>query len=87
MTPKDIEEKILEIDPEVLFVEGFNDAIIGIADSAPNSLSKLVYCKNTILKTLQNRDRMTQEETLEYYEYNILGAYFGEKTPIYIELF
>ena len=27
---------------------------------------------------------MTHEEAVEFYEYNILGAYMGEMTPIYV---
>ena len=27
---------------------------------------------------------MTPEEAEEFYEYNILGAYMGEMTPIYV---
>lgn len=29
---------------------------------------------------------MTEEEAVEYYYYNIVGSYVGEKTPIFIRL-
>lgn len=29
---------------------------------------------------------MTNEEAIEYFEYNIIGAYVGEKTPTFIQL-
>ena len=29
---------------------------------------------------------MNDEEAIEYFEYNILGAYVGEGTPIYTHL-
>lgn len=32
------------------------------------------------------KDGMTHEEALEYFEYNILGAYVGEETPVYLHL-
>ena len=28
---------------------------------------------------------MTTEEAIEFYEYNIVGAYMGEATPIFLE--
>lgn len=28
---------------------------------------------------------MTEEEAMEYFEYNIIGAYVGDKTPEFIE--
>ena len=30
------------------------------------------------------RDGMTYEEAIEYFDYNILGAWMGEYTPVYI---
>ena len=33
------------------------------------------------------QDGTTYEDVIEYYEYNILGSYMGEQTPIYCELF
>ena len=32
-----------------------------------------------------NRDGMTSEEALEYYEFNILSCYLGENSPIVLE--
>lgn len=32
-----------------------------------------------------NRDKMSYDEALEYFEFNVLGAYMGEKTPIWVE--
>jgi len=29
---------------------------------------------------------MTREEAIEYFEYNILGAYVGEQTPVYMHI-
>ena len=31
------------------------------------------------------KDGMDEEEAVEYYDYNIVGAYMGEFTPIYID--
>jgi hypothetical protein len=30
-------------------------------------------------------DGMDEEEAYEYYEYNILGAYMGETTPMFLD--
>jgi hypothetical protein len=29
---------------------------------------------------------MSHQEAIEYYEFNILGAYMGETTPVYLEM-
>jgi hypothetical protein len=31
------------------------------------------------------RDGMTYEEAIEYFDYNIIGAWLGENMPIYIK--
>jgi hypothetical protein len=37
-----------------------------------------------ILQALMEDNEMSDEEALEYFEYNVIGAYVGEGTPIYI---
>ena len=31
------------------------------------------------------RDGMTEEEAQEYFDFNVEGAYMGEKTPIWVD--
>ena len=59
-------------------IKKYEQAIIG-QDAA--SL-RVVYSANKIIEILS--EDMTHEEAEEFYEYNILGAYMGEMTPIYV---
>lgn len=68
-------------DQEILLVDGFDDAIIGVDDKE----GRAVYSKQKILEILMEREDMGRTEAIEYYEFNILGAYMGEKTPIYVD--
>ena len=72
-------EQILESYPEENFTtaDGFDSAIIGVEE---NSM-RVIYSVSKILNILE--EEMSSEEALEYYYYNIEGAYVGEKTPIY----
>ena len=56
----------------------FKAAIIGQSDSD----DRIVYSREKIIDILS--EDMTREEAQEFYEYNILGAYMGEMTPIYV---
>ena len=56
----------------------FKAAIIGQSDSD----DRIVYSVKKIIDILS--EDMTREEAVEFYEYNILGAYMGEMTPIYV---
>lgn len=66
-------------DEEILKADGFDEAIIGID---PNSV-KLVYSIKKCIEILM-RD-MTDEDAREYFNFNVLGAYIGEKTPIFCD--
>jgi hypothetical protein len=76
-------DQILELYPDDTFViaDGFDDAIIGVDD---NNL-KIVYNIDEVINILM-REGMTDEEAIEYYEYNIASSYVGENTPSFIRL-
>ena len=40
----------------------------------------------TLKEDKVRRDSMPYEEAIEYFEYNILGAYMGENTPAFATL-
>lgn len=66
-----------------LKMDGFDSAIIGIAE-VPGQGMLLAYSEEAILKTLVERDGMTEEDAEEYYTFNILGAYVGPGQPIIV---
>ena len=65
-------------DMQLLKADGYDEAVIGL-DARSGSL---IYSIEMILDILE-RD-MCAEDALEYFEFNILGAYVGEQTPIYM---
>jgi hypothetical protein len=73
---------ISEEHPDLLTLDGFDEAVIGIVERC--DLLVVCYDKNKIIKILM-RD-MNHEEAMEYYEFNILGAYMGEHTPVYLDV-
>ena len=70
---------ILEWFPEdsILKADGFDEAIIGIDESS----MRLIYSVSKCIEIL-SRD-MDEEEALDYFYYNVHGAYVGEQTPIW----
>lgn len=81
-----IREEIADINPEALLVDGFDEAIIGMAERI--GLGPVVaYDVDKIVEILVNRDEMTFEEAIEYFDYNIQGAWIGDYTPIFIQKF
>jgi len=72
-------DKIVEAYPDETFLkaDGFDDAIIGVDEAT----MRLVYSESKCIDIL-NED-MDLEEAIEHFEFNVKGAYVGEKTPIW----
>jgi|TARA_R110000823_G_scaffold18416_5_gene57729 hypothetical protein len=64
---------------DVLFADGFNDAIIGFE---PN-MWKVVYSRNKVIEILM--EDMSEEDAMEYAEYNTFNAYVGDNTPLWVD--
>ncbi|MAK31989.1 hypothetical protein [Acinetobacter sp.] len=74
------EKLIARILPDVFIADGFGDCIIGVVEGFSQPMAVL-YDKSKVLKSLQ--EHMEEDEAREYYEFNILGSYVGEYTPLY----
>ena len=45
---------------------------------------RIVYSIERMLVILMDRDEMSMEDAMEYFSFNIGGAYMGEMTPMYV---
>jgi len=79
MNRKDIEERYE--DEQMLFADGFDKAIIGVAHIQNKRI--VSYDTKKCIKILMKD--MTHNEAVEYFDFNVLGAYMGEYTPAFIE--
>jgi hypothetical protein len=68
-------------DEEFLKADGFDDCVIGVTDNRI-----LVYSVEKCIAKLIS-EGMTEEEAMEYFNFNVSGAYVGEYTPIWVETF
>lgn len=90
MTREMIEEIIMDLNPDALFIDGFDDAIIGITERSDIG-ALIVYDEDKIISKLV--DEMSGDESeddkhetaVEYYEYNIKGAWVGENGPLIVK--
>lgn len=76
-------EEIEEINPEALLCDGFDEAIIGMAERI-NLGPVVAYDVDKMIDIMVERDGMTYEEAIEYFDFNIVGAWMGENTPVFI---
>jgi len=75
----DGEDFLLFLDPEY-----FDEAIIGVAQSA-NGLFAVAYSEPKIIELLIRYDKMDPDEAMEWYQFNIVDAYVGESSPVFID--
>ncbi len=79
-----MKELIAEYNEESLLADGFDDAIIGIVDSFSDN-PVVLYDKDKCIDILC--EDMSREEAVEYFNFNIMGAYMGDNTPKFAMLF
>lgn len=71
-----------EIDPYIVVFEDLNNALIGYCDIFNKTIA--IYDKKKVIKLLMDKNNWTEEDSEEYYEYNIVGCYLGDLTPGFI---
>lgn len=79
------EELAGEWGTELLFLseEEFDEAIIGVSERIGDE-PVVAYDTTKIVEILVLNHSMSVDEAYEYFEFNILGAYVGERTPTFI---
>lgn len=73
-------ESIIEDYPDEQFLkaDGFDDAIIGVQISDMRLIYSISKCLDILVE-----DMDSLSDAIEYLEYNLIGGYVGEKTPIW----
>jgi hypothetical protein len=87
MTPEDDvgERKAALVDenPDVLFADGLDAAFVGYARRCGQP-TLAVYDFELCCKVIMERDGIDYDEAAEYLEFNSVGAWVGENTPLWL---
>ncbi len=67
----------------MLLADGFEKAFMGIAIPNPSSEEVAVYDYYKCIEILKDRDGMSEDDAVEFFYYNVVGAYVGKYTPIF----
>lgn len=78
MNRDDLADKYGDI--ELLLADGFDEAILGIEYNS----NRVVYSYDKMIDLLTEDNEMSTEDAVEFLEYNVLNAYVGEQTPIFV---
>lgn len=66
----------------MIIADGMDYALLGA--TVKDGKNVAVYSVERCVETLINDHGMEAEEAWEYFDFNILGAYVGEQTPIFV---
>jgi ABC-type uncharacterized transport system ATPase subunit len=75
-----LEKFASENDVELLFCDGHDNAILGLGRKF-NSFS-IIYSTKKVIENLMSD--MDYDDAIEYFEFNIAGAYVGDATPTFM---
>lgn len=75
-------DTVSEMEPELIVYDGLDDALIGLGQQF--NTTALVYDIKKVIEIFVE-DGMSEEDAVEHFNFNVVGAWTGEHTPIFLE--
>jgi len=70
---------------EALHAVGFDKALIGYSSRAGSDLDGVaIYDRDKCIEILMDRNNIDYMDAVEFFEFNVLGSWVGDKTPIFM---
>ena len=76
-----IHERLEAAGEEALGADGYDDCVIGLAYQHTRPL--IVYSKKKVIERLM--EDMGRDDAEEFFQFNIVGSWVGDGTPMFIE--
>ena len=76
-----IDKDLIDIEG-MMIADGFDEAIIGYCHDMAAGEDRVIYSFNKCIDILKHD--MSEEEAIEYMDFNVVGAYMGKKTPLFM---
>ena len=76
-------DEISDENPDALCADGFEEALVGFARRCGQP-TLAVYDYEKAVALLMARDGMSHEEALEWMEFNVVGAWSGPHSPVWL---
>ena len=80
MNREQVEEFLLNFEEPILFADGFDEAIIGVAMQFNTYC--VAYDREKCIEILM--EDMNFDDAEEYFEFNVVGSYVGPNGPTFI---
>ena len=73
----------MEKEDQPMEIDGFEDCLLGTMDRYGLPFPVLCYDLTKVINKMV-KNGMTEEEANEYYHYNLIGAWVGDGTPVFL---
>lgn len=71
--------------PDILLMDGFDDCIVGVCIRFGQE-PIVAYDQWAVIHKLMEQG-MSEDEAIEFFEFNQIGAWMGDTTPCFIDMF
>ena len=75
-------DELVDENPDALTADGFDDAFLGFALRCGQP-TLVAYDYDRCIDVLVGRG-MSYQEAVEFFEFNVAGAWMGEHTPLFV---
>jgi hypothetical protein len=79
-------EELAALNPEALLVDGLNEAVIGFGHQFSNA-PVAIYDYDKCIEIYMRDNGWDYDEAMEWMSFNVIGAWMGEGTPIFMTKF
>lgn len=83
----DIVDALEEVGGEAISADGFEAACLGFTYNQWDNVYVLVYDRDECIRILMDFNDWKVREAEEYFSFNTEGAYVGEGTPIFADIY
>ena len=84
-----IEVAYSDFSDKILLADGFDNAFIGIGENSegnPVAVYSVEKCLDLLADQFQDQDD-PEGDAIDYFEFNVRGAYVGDFTPMFVNTF
>lgn len=67
----------------MLKVDGMDAAVVGVLEGF-GGVYRLCYSYEKLLAEFMRQNDWSRDEAVEWYDYNVIGAYIGETGPLFL---
>lgn len=86
-TPELMMKTIYHLNPDALFVDGLDTALIGATYRGPGGRTVACYDRDKCIELIIEQDDLPYVEALEHFEKTVENVFIGKSSPLFISFF